>query len=224
MEVLEVTAQERFVAELADYLCARHIAVLPRFPLAERHTIVRIMIARSRGWGATWKASISLYADFMQRIAPNFDRYPAIGVALRTGGEDADERILSLADRVPHRSWAEAEAERVELYLYTPPEFDGLALAQRTAQALPIVLWDHVPADAALAISEQGTRLADRLGIAQLDDGPLVSAAALALYGQRLNDLAAHPWILDIHDPGRRPSERLEMLRLRIALDFGRRV
>ena len=71
----------------------------------------------------------------------------------------------------------------MELYLYTSPESDDQPIEMRTASALPIVLWDRVSPDEAHAQTENALKLARVLGIADLEDGPLVAAAALALYG-----------------------------------------
>ena len=149
---------------------------------------------------------------------------PAIRSAIRTGAETADERIMSLSDRVTRTVWKEAEAGRVELYLYTSPELDALPIEVRTASALPIVLWDRVSPDEAHAQTEYALKLARGLGIAELEDGPMVAAAALALYGIAFMDKTVHPWISDVLSHERKPAVRLEMLRFRMALDFGRRM
>jgi hypothetical protein len=224
MQTLEANAQRQFVAGLSDYLCAHHLGLLPRFPLPQRHAIVGLMLERAAAWGATWQASLALYADLMQRVAPNFDRHPEVAAALRTGFPGADERILSLPDRVSRPVWVAAEAQRVDLYLFTSPTLDAQPLAARTAAALPLVLWDRVTSETAIAVAEQGAALATRVGIGEYEDGPLVGAALITLYGAALHHADTATWRRDVMAPGIGPEERLMMLRLRIALDHGRRV
>ncbi|WP_133510437.1 hypothetical protein [Candidatus Thiosymbion oneisti] len=186
--------------------------------------IVGHMIARGRKWGATWKNSLALFADLLQTVAPNFDHNHFIREALERGADTADNRILSLVDRAPHIAWRKAEAARIELFLYTAPDMDPLPLIERTAAALPLVLWDQATPEDARPKAEAAFNLAGSLGFAELQDGPLVLAVARALYGPELTVEARHPWIADVLDPRCSPDMRLELLRLRIALDFGRRV
>ena len=217
-------AEERFVSELAEHLCQRNTAVLPRFPEEQRLAIVRFMIARGKIWGATWKSSLGLYADLMQTVAPNFDHHPTIREAIQTGTGTADDRIMSLADRIPRSAWIEAESSRIELFLYTDPEVDTAPLLERTAAALPIVLWDHIQPEKVSDEARKAIGAADELGLADSEDGPITAAVAFALYGPQLKNEGSYPWMNDILDSQRQPNERLEMLRFRIALDFGRRV
>lgn len=217
-------AERLFVDQLGDYLCSRSDVVLPRFPREPRRRIVKIMIARGRFWGATWESSLGLFADLMQTVAPSFDKVPEIRQALAVEKQAANERILEIKRFVPDAAWREASLSRVELYLFTAPELDTEDMNVRLAAALPVVLWDRVSLDQADGLAERGIRLANRLGVGELEDGPLVVAVSEGLYGSEFFKASIYPWAADVFAPRRRPKERLAMLRCRIALDFGRRV
>lgn len=201
-ETFQEEIKQRFVDELSQHLCRRNVSVLPRFPEAQRRVIVGHMLDRGRNWGASLKDSLWLFADLLQTVAPNFDHDPVIREALKRGADTADNRILSLSDRVPRAIWRRAEAARVEIFLYTAPCMDALPLVERTAAAIPVVFWEQVAPEDARRKAEAAMSLAEPFGFTELQDGPLVLGLANALYGPELSDKTRYAWISDILNPG----------------------
>lgn len=216
-------AIDGFPSRLVQHLIDRNPAVLPRYPKRQQLEIANIMIARARLWGATWEASIALFADLMQTVAPNFDKFPAIRYALENDELEPDHRMLALADKVQRAVWQQAESKRVELCLYTKPELDTSSVLERTRAALPLVLWDYVLSDdESSQLANQAMQNSKQFGISELDDGPLVTAALTTFYGEP-PALKNQLWIRDVLvEP--ESSVRIEMLRFRLMLDFKRRV
>lgn len=227
MGAFERGAEDGFLERLRGHLARRHPAFLPRFPPPVQTLILARMTERARSRGATWESSIALYCDLMEGVAPNFDAVPEIASAIGPPDRGADERIAALAERVPAQAWARAEAGRDELALYAPVGLDDASPAERLAAALPLVLWDSVTADGAVAAAERALALAARHGFAEhaggLADAGLALAGWQALYGSTPAARSAS-WLRDVSDPGRPAAERLALLRLRIMLDHGRRV
>ena len=219
----DAMAGTEFANQLDAHLSARQPGYLPRFPAQSRKLLVGNMMARAQRYGLTWKSTITLFCDLMQSAAPNFDRHPRIQDALAGGTADPDVRMRSLPARVPAAVWDEIAGQRVDLPLYVAPDLDDRPLEDRVAHALPIVLWDHIAPAAAHDVALWTMKAAASLGLDGLDDAPLAVAAMQVFY------LAASPgkkpdWLADVRDPALPPKVRLELLRLKIALDHGRRV
>lgn len=223
LDKLDAIAALAFARDLFGHLARRQPNLLPRFAPAVREAVMRNMVARADRHGLTWKSTITLYCDLMQSVAPDFDRHPLVRDALESGAPDADIRMRSLIARVPSAVWGEVVADRTELPLYTGPEMDGRPLVDRVAQALPLVLWDRVDRARAPDVARWAVSAAGSLGFGSLDDAPLVVAT-----WRSLDPAAASGgkpgWLADIRDTAVPPKVRLELLRLRIALDHGRRV
>ena len=209
---------------MAQHLCRRNLCVLPSYPEKQRQQIVQMMIARGRKWGATWESSLCFYGDLMQTVAPNFDQHAEIRAVLESTDETADFRIKNLNTLVRRTVWREAESKRIELYLYTHPDLDTESHATRVNAALPVVLWEKANRENAAEIANASFQSAKRLKISDHEDAILVTAVADHLYGPELMDSEKSPWINDVLDLARPLNVRVEMLRLRMALDFGRRV
>ncbi len=219
----ERNAELAFLARLGGYLSARHPAFLPRFAPPVQAQIVAMMVARARRAGATWQSTIALFCDLMEAVAPNFHRDPELAATIGSPDPESDPRIRSLADRVDARVWAQAERNRSDLDLYVPPELDHAPVAERIAAALPVILWDRVPAAAAGRLATRATELARRLGFESLEDAPLAVAAWRTLYAGAGDSDARRSWAADIIDLGVPARQRLAALRLRIMIDHRRR-
>jgi hypothetical protein len=214
-------AESRFLAELQADLAKAEPAFLPRFANAASTQIVRNLHARALQAGARSAMSITLLARLMVGIAPNIASDPAVRAWLANTGQTPDEAIPWLADRLTEADWERIDDNRRDLSAFIPPTADALSLADRVAQALPVVLWDLVDAHTAPALATSAVRAAQQLGFDGLDDAPVAVAAWRLLYGRAFADAALN-WPQDVRDAGEPPATRLAMLRARIMLDHGR--
>lgn len=217
----DLVARAPFLAGLSTHLSRRKPGLLARFPPSARDALVRNMVARAERHGLTWKSTITLFCDLMQSVAPNFDRHPLIRKALIDGASDADVRFRSIFAEVPSDVWDEVARNRVDLPLFTDPEFDGRPLVERVAQAMPVVLWDHIAPGISAEAARWAMRAAANLRLDGLDDAPLAIAAMRVFYPS-VSTPERPDWLADIRDISRPAPVRLELLRLRIALDHGR--
>ena len=223
-EEFQSQAETEFPERLRNYLIDRNPCVLPRYPEDQQRSIVNGMVKRARGVGATWESSISLFADLMQTVAPNFYKHPEINDAIQSPVGSVDSNLMEIADRVSRSAWQEAESGRVELPLYTDLELDEESVEQRTVAALQLVLWDRVNNDeAAVEHIELARHLCKRFELQDLEDGLLVTCAANTLYPPGTFDIPSEGWVEDV-DKEKSPGVRIEMLRLRLMLDLKRRV
>lgn len=222
MRALNQVAQDAFTAELAAYLCAAVPGWLSRFPQDVRLRIAANIRNRAESLGVTWKSTIGLFGSLMLQIAPNFPDHPQIAEKLLLKCP-ADNRIKALPYNVPSAAWAQARANRCNLPLFIPEDMDQGPPALQLRDALPLVLWDF-PEREILPLAANAERAAERFGLRELTDGPLIVAAWRALYGPRYADRTRYQWLDAVFFPERPPRERLELLRLRIALDHDRRL
>ena len=84
--VVEAVAEENFVSRLAAHLRGEYSNAAVTLPVGEKftvaelapetlHEIVRVGIARARGYGMTYESAISAFTAVMFEIAPNFDTH-----------------------------------------------------------------------------------------------------------------------------------------------------
>lgn len=220
---LNAAAEDQFAQQLVAHLSERKPELLPSFDEQVRPKIVRCMIERARMWGVSWEASLALFTDLMQIVAPNFARYPDIHQQLTAGRQSVNETILKINQLVSPDVWKRAESERVSLYMYHSPKLDRAPLSKRIEAAVPLVLWDKVEELTVPVIVDLGFEKSKILGFSGFDDGPLVAALAASLYGKDFIDPRLNEWVKDLLVESRIPV-RLEKLRSQISTDFDRRV
>jgi hypothetical protein len=224
----ENLAEQKFLEAIHAHLTERHPDFLPRFPEPVQHQIVTHMVARARSTGVRWQSAIAILCDLMESIAPNLLASPHVlsqitprPDGIETLGSDiADRRVCALHRIMPRGSWAALEQNRDDLSLYTPPEYDAAALPHRLAYALNLVLWDHIDQNNVSSWVEWGMSRAVRDGLNVREDAALATCAWGILYGQN----STQPWEDTICDPVWPARIRLQLLRARIMIDFGRRV
>jgi len=222
LQTFDTQSRSRFVAELETYLAERNAQVLPRFPQAQRTRIVEIMIKRAQALGATWRSTIGLHADLMQSIAPNYHTQKDIAAALAADGElSVDQRLKTLVNKVPSAAWTEAEEMSSTLPMFHVPALDKRHLAERTAAALSVAVWE-IPHEQIRSIAVSAVQAAKRFRFDGLADAPMVLTLWRALYGKDFNNPKVVPWAKTVLDERESPSVRLHLLRENISAEKGR--
>jgi hypothetical protein len=207
--------------ELSTYLKDRNPSFLPRFPEEQQRLIVENMVKQAQYYGATWKSSISLFCDLMQNISATFYLQKEINDWMSNDFVAGDHLIKSLSDNISDVAWAQAQQQISTLALYIPPTLNRASLQSKIAVALPLVYWD-ISTEAAKKIAPQAIVSASQWGLSELDDAPLAITAWRYLYGEQYANIKEYPWVTDVFKQSVSATERLSLLKFRIALDHGR--
>ena len=225
IEELDRISEQDFLQNLQRLISRRHPELLMRFPPNIRRIIVTNMISRARAIGATWQSSLVKLCLMMETFAPNFLEDEKVrSLIAREPDSDLDDPIDQNIERLHfimrEADWLRVERNRSELPLYTDAASDSLPLDKRIARALPVVLWDHVSDERSEELAAKAVQWAHDGGLGTHEDAALALAGWHCLYPAN----AKPDWQSDVRDRSRYSSERLEMLRCRIMLDFGRRI
>lgn len=217
-------ATEAFITKLEAALSMRYSHVLGRFPPSIRHRIVTNMVQRAQRWGITWQSSLAIFTELMLAIAANFDEQEAIKQELRRQRPSPDRAVKTIFTRVPITAWNAAVATASALPLYVPSSLAEAPLVERTAAALTLVLWDHLREDSARRLADEAGAVASDLRLGEVEDAALVVGVWMTLYGPSYWDSSTHKWLRTILYSKHSARTQIAMIRLRIALDYGRRV
>lgn len=114
-EVFQPAAEAAFVRRVAEHLRANHPDVVIRLPhevaLLKQTSDDRLRelvinaVARARGYGLDWEASVTAFVVLMFVAAPNFDEHPLIQRVLKDERVDANSRLDQLWDRTSEENW-----------------------------------------------------------------------------------------------------------------------
>jgi hypothetical protein len=114
-EVFQPVAEAAFVRRVVEHLRADHANVVLRLPNEvallkqtsdERlREMVKNAVARARGYGLDWEASVTAFVVLMFVAAPNFDEHPLIHRVLKDGRVDANSRVDQLWERTSEENW-----------------------------------------------------------------------------------------------------------------------
>lgn len=219
LEALRVHARPGFTARAHESLAETYPHFLPRFPQAIGLAIVANMLGRASVWGLTSQRAMILWCDWMIVIAPNFDEEPELNYALAHSPEPLDDSILKLTYAADPGAWERAERRRSSLPLFTPPSARALPLPDQIVAAIPLALHDRPEAADPVGTVVNGMAVAERLGLQDMPDAPLVVAACISFWGSRFAEL---PWARELIEERWAPPSFVEALRLRLALDHGR--
>lgn len=219
LEALRVHARPGFIARAHEALSESYPHLLPRFPEAIGLAIVANMLGRASIWGLTSQRALILWCDWMIVVAPNFDDEPEINYALAYSPEPLDNSILKLTYMADPGAWERADRRRSNLPLFTPPSARTMPLPDQIVAAIPVVLHDRPEAVDPVGAALDGTTAAQRLGLQDMTDAPLVLAACHSFWGTRFFEL---PWARELIAERWAPPAFVEALRLRLALDHGR--
>lgn len=208
-----------FCERLRERLADDYPHFLPCFPLGVQQQIVGNMLERALAWQLTLQSSLHAFCELMIRLAPNFDRVPGIADNMRRLGPQLDRKLDELASSVPASLVEEARAGASTLPLFTPAALDQAPPAERTAAAIRLALGDRPEAAGATTAAAEAVALAEALGLAARADAPLVLTACRSFWGAGFLDL---PWAAALRRERWTAAEQVELLRLRLAMQFGR--
>jgi hypothetical protein len=219
LEALRAHARPGFVARAHESLSETYPHFLPRFPETVGHAIVANMLGRASAWGLTNQQSLILWCDWMIVIAPNFDEEPELNYALAHSPEPLDTSILKLTYAADPGAWERAERRRSSLPLFMPPSARALSLPDQIVASIPLALHDRPEAADPIGAVINSTAVAQRLGLQDMPDAPLVVAACVSFWGNRFVEL---PWMRELIADRWAPPSFIEALRLRLSLEHGR--
>lgn len=221
-EALQAQTEDQFIRNVQQALVVKYPHCLPRFPNEIQKRIVNNMLDRAKHRGLNSQASLAAFAELMMAIAPNFDEQATIKAALETlPDDDRDAEFQNLAKLVPDQAWKEAESSTETLPLYLSPKQIDQPLPEKTAAALPLLLWDK-PEINSQSLAEASCAQAATLRLTNSNDAPITHAVWQTLYGKDYNEPTVHAWLEDIFDHQRPSRQVVAMLKLRIMLDHKR--
>jgi hypothetical protein len=217
-------AAEAFITKLEAALGVRYPYILGRFPASIRRRIVTNMVQRAQRWGITWQSNLAIFAELMLAMAANFDEQEAIRQELRLQRPSPDLAMKTMFTRIPPAAWNVAAATASALPLYVPGSLVEEPLVERTAAALTLVLWDRLREDGSRKLADEASAVAADLHLDDVEDAALVVGVWMNLYGPGYWDSSTHRWLRTILYSKHSARTQISMIRLRIALDYGRRV
>jgi hypothetical protein len=120
--VVEAVAEENFVNRLAGHLRKEYsnaVVTLPvddKFTVAELaletlHELVRVGIARARGYGKTHESAISAFTAVMFEVSPNFDTHRLCQVLFNDEEVEPNRRIDEVLDVLTEKNWESIRAD-----------------------------------------------------------------------------------------------------------------
>jgi hypothetical protein len=221
-QTFQEEAEKNFSTELRIALTERYPHVLPRFPENIQEVIISNMLGRAKKWGITWQSSLSIFAELMLAIAPNFDEGYHFKRALQLEWLGVDRIVKTLDERVPDEAWELAEANSEDLPLYISPDMIDTDMIEQTAAAIPVVLWDYSDLINPLSIAEEFYDISKSYNLLSIKDSVITLIACRMSYGRKFLNPETYPWLRDVFNNNRVPREMVAMLKYRIALDFGR--
>lgn len=133
--VVEAVAEENFARRLAAHLTEEYpnaAVTLPdeekstvaELPAETLHELVRVAIARARGYGMTFESAISAFTAVMFEISPNFDTHRLCQVLFNDEEVEPNRRIDEVLDVLTEKNWESIRAD------YDPqawrPEAEGI--------------------------------------------------------------------------------------------------
>ena len=120
--VVEAVAEENFVSRLAAHLRGEYSNAAVTLPVGEKftvaelapetlHELVRVGIARARGYGMTYESAISAFTAVMFEIAPNFDTHRLCQVLFNDEEVEPNRRIDEVLNVLTEKNWESIRAE-----------------------------------------------------------------------------------------------------------------
>lgn len=223
-QVFQEHAEHKFAQKLQHVLAEAYPHVLPCFPDEIQNKIVMNMINRAKSWGITWESSLTIFAELMIVIAPNFDEQTEIRDTLKSDRIQINQTMKMITDIIPEVTWHKAKANADELPLFLSANYLNTSLMNQTISAIPLVLWDKIANINAYQYAINAFQYATQLGLNGLNDAPLTLVVWQCLYGSKFQNPKVYSWVNNIINNKRHPREILEIIKFRIALDHGRRV
>jgi hypothetical protein len=116
-EQREKMGEPAFIDRTVEWLRYNHLPFVHDLDDDELRLRVRHGVEKARGYGLTWESSLTIFVSHMLTINPDFDRQPAVQVALTDPKIPGDEKMQALLGLVTDDEWEEA-AKMVDPALY----------------------------------------------------------------------------------------------------------
>lgn len=215
--------QERFVEFLYEDLLPEFPELFLSLPRSVACRMLRRGVERARAQGFVEAGGIAAFIRLMALIGADFDEHPMVADVL-AGIAEADEtkRLSALVDGLSEADLEEAYEDADDRAWFAPDDTAGWTVAT--------VCWSFSelsavrPEDRLYTLAAAAVEKAGKLGLEDNDAVPII-AACIAFYGDDFDGPSGPPWCRDVLPRPDLPSAvRLELLRVRIALDTGRMI
>lgn len=184
------------------------------------HRLLDFALARAKNYGLIWQSSLGQFVYLMAAIAPNFDLHPAIHAILTNQSLAPENRISSLAQRLPAGVWQEAITNTSTIGWFLNKDGYGYKRADRFRLALTNALPEMIveQTDNLDVKIKQALQSAEKWGFVTEDQQFVFTAASLN-YGENLS--TQMPWSKDTFTAGYTSDVQCALLRVRMAIDAG---
>lgn len=231
VDSLELALEESFGALLCQQFRADYPWQFASLPLPVLRTMVLHGEERARGHGFSAACDLAAFLHIMALSAPDFDRHPAVAAVLGDPAIPQEALIDELAERIDEEVWEELR-DGADPDAWFPAGDPDAAMA-RLCRAYP-------EANQTLGyagLTELFALAADKAVVLELPTPEALApvAAAIWIYGEGFDrPPTAGGWVRHVRPgsgegggegggaPDLPPDVRLELLRLRLALDTGR--
>lgn len=213
----------QFVEFLYEDLLPEFPELFLSLPRSVACRMLRQGVERARARGFVEAGGIAAFIRLMALIGADFDEHPMVADVL-AGITETDEtkRLSALIDGLNEADLEEAYEDADDRAWFAPDDTPGWTVATLcwTFSELSAVR----PEERLYALAAAAAEKARKLGLEDNDAVPVI-AACIAFYGDDFDGLSGPPWCRDVLPrPDLPPTVRLELLRVRIALDTGRMI
>lgn len=224
MSALEGRRAEGFILRLLGELTTQFPQLLLPLPLFVRVTMVCNGLDQAAAWGFSLEKTLGQFVALQCASAADFYQSERLRPLLDPASGDEVTRMQRLLSEVPPEHWAMIRRGADLRAWFEPmkPEQRPARIAVRVCSMLPELV-QHIPEDTLQTFFSGISARALRHGI-DVEAGICVYAAALAFYGERLDQPHGPDWARDIffHQPPFTPAKIVALLRNALLLDTDR--
>lgn len=208
-----------FVGRLTDTMTAQFPEQLKCLPRFARIAMLTNGLQVADGFGLTFERTLGMFVGLQLETSADFHVHPLADAMLRS---DAPQqvRIDRLLRDIPQAAWdiIKRGADRRAWFEPHLPQQQLARIAAGVCTVFPELVEVHSEAKLS-ALFGQAISSAQRHGL-DLDTGVVVYAAALAVYGTRLDEPGGPMWAAEVFtQPPRAPAKLVALLRLQLLFD-----
>lgn len=216
LEEFDAAARPSFVVRLHEILNDKYPHFLPRFPRRIGLRITDHMLQRAEREGLRYQSSLLAWCELMIIVAADFERAPEVRRVLDENRARRDFLVPDLPDIISDDVWERCEAAGSSLPFFHSAALDHASLAERTAAAIGLALGDRIERGTGAKAADQAIANAQRLRLSEVSDAPLVLAACRMFYP------TPGTWFEEVLRQSIPARAKIELIRLRLAIDHGR--
>ena len=213
-----------FVERLTDTMSSQFPEQLKRLPRFARIAMMANGLQVADGFGLTLEKTLGMFVALQLETSADFHVHPLADAILRFNTPQ-QVRIDRLLRDIPQAVWdvIKRGADRRAWFEPHLPQQQLARIAAGVCAVFPELVEVHSETKLS-ALFGQAISGAQRHGL-DPDTGVVVYAAALAVYGTRLDEPGGPTWAADVFThPPRAPAKLVALLRLQLLLDTDRLV